>query len=59
MIVMLGVIGDLIVHQLDHMGVGSKCTAAKNTSTTDTDLFLRGKPPWSIPDGVYSCEEVI
>jgi len=41
------------------MGVGSKCTAAKKSSTTDTGLFLRGKPPWGIPDGVYSCGEVI
>jgi hypothetical protein len=40
------------------MGVGSKCTAAKKSSTTDTGLFLRGKPPSGIPDGVYSCEEV-
>jgi hypothetical protein len=41
------------------MGVGSKCTAAKKSSTTDTGLSLRGKPPWGIPDGVYSCGEVI
>jgi hypothetical protein len=41
------------------MGVGSKCTAAKKSSTTDTGLFLRGTSPWGIPDGVYSCEEVI
>jgi hypothetical protein len=34
-------------------------TAAKKSNTTDTGLFLRGKPPWSIPDGVYSCEEVL
>jgi hypothetical protein len=40
------------------MRVGSKCTAAKKSSTTDTGLCLRGKPPWGIPDGVYSCEEV-
>jgi hypothetical protein len=44
------------------MGVGSKCTAIKKLSTTDTDLFLKGgadePPPWGIPDGVYSCEEV-
>src|SRR6516165_6917117 len=41
------------------MGVGSKCTAIKKSNTTDTDLFLRGTSPWGIPDGVYSCEEVI
>jgi hypothetical protein len=41
------------------MGVGSKCTAAKKSSTTDTSLFLREKPPWGIPDGVYSCGEVL
>jgi hypothetical protein len=41
------------------MGVGSKCTAAKKSSTTDTGLFLGGKPPWAIPGGVYSCEEVL
>src|SRR5437016_1354848 len=41
------------------MRVGSKCTATKKSSTTDTGLFLRGKPPWGIPDGVYSCGEVI
>ena len=41
------------------MGVGSKCTAAKKSSTTDTGLFLRGRPPWGVPDGVYSCGEVI
>jgi hypothetical protein len=41
------------------MGVGSKCTAIKKSSTTDTGLFLRGTSPWSIPNGVYSCEEVI
>jgi hypothetical protein len=41
------------------MGVGSKCTAIKKTNTTDTGLFLRGTSPWGIPDGVYSCEEVI
>jgi len=41
------------------MGVGSKYTAAKKSSTTDTGLFLRGTSPWGIPDGVYSCEEVI
>jgi hypothetical protein len=40
------------------MRVGSKCTAAKKTSTTDTSLCLRGKPPLGIPDGVYSYEEV-
>jgi hypothetical protein len=40
------------------MGVGSKCTAAKKSSTTDTGLFLRGRPSLSIPDGVYPCEEV-
>jgi hypothetical protein len=39
--------------------VGSKCTATKKSSTTDTGLSLGGKPPWGIPDGVYSCEEVI
>jgi hypothetical protein len=39
------------------MGVGSKCTAAKKSSTTDTGLSLGGKPPWGIPDGVYSCED--
>jgi hypothetical protein len=39
-------------------GVGSKRTAIKKSSTTNTGLSLRGKPPWSIPDGVYSCEEV-
>jgi hypothetical protein len=38
--------------------VGSKCTAIKKSSTTDTSLFLGGRPPWDIPDGVYSCEEV-
>jgi hypothetical protein len=41
------------------MGVGSKCTAIKKSSTTDTALSLGGKPPWGIPDGVYSCEKVI
>jgi hypothetical protein len=41
------------------MRVGSKCTAAKKSSTTDTGLFLRRKSPWGIPDGVYSCEEVL
>jgi len=41
------------------MGVGSKCTATKKSSTTDTGLSLGGKPPWGIPDGVYSCGEVI
>ena len=41
------------------MRVGSKCTAIKKSSTTDTSLFLGGKPPWGIPDGVYSCGEVI
>jgi hypothetical protein len=45
------------------MGVGSKCTAIKKLSTTDTSLFPKGEaarpPPWGIPDGVYSCEEVI
>jgi hypothetical protein len=41
------------------MGVGSKCTAIKKSNTTDTDLFLRGTSPLDIPDGVYSCEEVI
>jgi len=40
-------------------GVGSNYTAAKKLNTTDTDLFLRGRSPWGIPDGVYSCEEVI
>jgi hypothetical protein len=40
-------------------GVGSKCTAIKKSNTTDTGLSLGGKPPWGIPDGVYSCEEVI
>jgi hypothetical protein len=37
------------------MGVGSKCTTAKKSSTTDTGLSLRGKPPWGTP-GPY--EEV-
>ena len=41
------------------MGVGSKYTAAKKSNTTDTGLFLRGTSPWGIPNGVYSCEEVI
>jgi hypothetical protein len=41
------------------MRVGSKCTGIKKSNTTDTDLFLRGTSPWGIPDGVYSCEEVI
>jgi hypothetical protein len=41
------------------MGVGSKCTAAKKSSTTDTGLFLREKPPWGIPDRVCSCGEVL
>jgi hypothetical protein len=41
------------------MGVGSKCATIKKTNTTDTGLFLRGTSPWGIPDGVYSCEEVI
>jgi hypothetical protein len=41
------------------MGVGSKCTAIKKTNATDTSLFLRVTSPWGIPDGVYSCEEVI
>jgi len=41
------------------MRVGSKCKAAKKSSTTDIRLFLRGRPPWGIPDGVYSCEEVL
>jgi hypothetical protein len=27
------------------MGVGSKCTAIKKSSTTDTDSFLREMPP--------------
>jgi hypothetical protein len=27
------------------MGVGSKCTAIKKSSTTDTDSFLKGKAP--------------
>jgi hypothetical protein len=44
------------------MGVGSNCTAAKKSSTTDTGLFLKEgadePPPWGIPDGIYSCEEV-
>jgi DNA invertase Pin-like site-specific DNA recombinase len=40
------------------MGVGSKCTAIKKSNTTDTALSLGGKPPWGIPDGVCSCEEV-
>jgi hypothetical protein len=39
-------------------GVGSKRTAVKKSSTTDTGLFLRKRPPWGIPDGVYACEEV-
>ena len=39
-------------------GVGSKRTPAEKSNTTDTDLFLRGRSPWGIPDGVYSCEEV-
>ena len=41
------------------IGVGSKCTPIKKSSTTDTGLFLGGTSPWGIPDGVYSCEEVI
>jgi hypothetical protein len=45
------------------IGVGSKCTAIKKLSTTNTGLFLKKgtaePPPWGIPDGVYSCEEVI
>jgi hypothetical protein len=41
------------------MGVGSKCTAIKKSNTTDTDLFLRETSPWGIPEGVYSCGEVI
>jgi hypothetical protein len=41
------------------MGVGSKCTAAKKSGTTDTGLSLGGKPPWGIPEGVYSCGEVL
>jgi hypothetical protein len=41
------------------MGVGSKCTAIKKSNTTDTDLSLGGKPPWGVPNGVYSCGEVI
>ena len=40
-------------------GVGSKCTAIKKSNTTDTGFFLRGTSPLDIPDGVYSCEEVI
>jgi hypothetical protein len=40
-------------------GVGSNYTAAKKSSITDTGLFLRGTSPLDIPDGVYSCEEVI
>ena len=40
------------------MGVGSKRTAAEKSSTTDTDLFLRGRPPWEIPNEVFACEEV-
>ena len=39
-------------------GVGSKRTAVKKSSITDTGLFLRERPPWGIPDGVYACEEV-
>jgi hypothetical protein len=39
------------------MRVGSKCRAAKKSSTTDTGLSLGGKPPWDIPDGVYACDE--
>jgi len=39
------------------MRVGSKCRAAKKSSTTDTDLSLGGKPLWGIPDGVYACDE--
>jgi hypothetical protein len=45
------------------IGVGSKCTAIKKLSTTNTGLFLKKgtaePPPWGVPDGVYSCEEVI
>jgi AraC-like DNA-binding protein len=41
------------------MGVGSKCTATKKTNATDTGLSLGEKPPWGIPDGVYSCGEVL
>jgi hypothetical protein len=33
------------------MGVGSKCTAAKKSSTTDTGLFLRGTSPWAFQTG--------
>jgi hypothetical protein len=40
------------------MGVGSNRAADKKSSTTDTGLFLRGRPPWGIPDGVCFCEEV-
>jgi hypothetical protein len=41
------------------MGVGSKCTATKKSSTTDTALSLGGKRPLGIPDGIYSCGEVL
>jgi hypothetical protein len=40
-------------------GVGSKCTAIKKSNTTDTALSLGGMSPSGIPDGVYSCGEVI
>jgi hypothetical protein len=36
------------------LGSGSN----KKSSTTNTGLFLRGKPPWGVPDGVYPCEKV-
>jgi hypothetical protein len=40
------------------MGVGSKRTATEKSNTTDTGLSLRGRTPWGIPDGVYTCDEV-
>jgi hypothetical protein len=40
------------------MGVGSNCTAAKKSGTTDTGFILKEPPPWGVPDGVYPCEEV-
>jgi hypothetical protein len=41
------------------MRVGSKCTPNKKLDTTDTSLSLRKTLPWGVPDGVYSCEEVL